>query len=674
MISLPGSKRTWAVSQASDLFGNIAATKNIDFDRAGYLALAKQAMVLYSQGDNSSFTAPIAFAADNSNLYVITSSGIFKVSLSSDNPVTSQIVVGGTPNVGFYSDVEFFQAVLHVTDTSSMSSYNPGGGGVWTSRVTGLSSSYPHPMCRHGGRQTLVVADGNVLRQYDTSYTRDTVNELTIPAEYVIEWIPYRQNYLYIGTRNIAGGNAALFVWAGAGVGNDGQYDVQADWIYSGCIYQSYIAAVTSAGQLLAFNGSGFNELANFPIYYTDLPWTSSAATTNLIGNVASRGMAASGDDLLICVNGAPNLGQGEPQGKYLLEMPSGLWKFDPAVGLYHKAGANYKTHQTLQPTEIDSNRLVLPSAHNALTGDAVYCASQNGITGVTGGQTYYAIVETGATTALQLALSRADAFNGRSISISGTPNSLDLFAFATYDSMGGGQITNAGPVFVPGKLRPNSFFSSEVIFGANAIDNTGTSHGALCGLGLGRNRGYFLTPKIPSANVLDTWQRIVNKFAQLQLGSQEIILKYRSTERFGTPNQPVFSGSLTFTSSTTFTVDTTIKDFKSAEVGDEVEFITGAASGYLAHITAIDKTTSTYIVTIDETLPVTNGDKTDCIANNWTKGPIITDTSKNNGRGFDESSITANAKWVQFKVELRGAGVILEDMTVINAPNQPPI
>lgn len=670
MISLPGQNGVWSVSQISDLFGNIAAAKNIDLDKAGYLALAKQAMVLYSQSDDTDFKAPIVFAADASQFYAVTTGDIFKIDIAANNIGVTKLG-GSAPAVGVQSDAEFFQGVLHVTGTTTLKHYNSGAD-TWASVASDLSSSNPHPLCRHGGRQTLVVGDGNVLRQYDTSYVRDTSNELTLPAEYIIEWVRYRQNALYIGTRNIAGGNAALIVWAGAGVGNDGQYDVKADWIYSGCVYKSYIAVVTSAGELLAFNGSGFNPLANFPIYYTDFPWTSSAAPSNLLGNVASRGMDASGDCIYLCVNGAPNLTQGEPQGKYLLEMPSGLWKFDPSVGLYHKGGVNYQTKNVFQPASIASGRLLFSSAHNAATGDAILCVGANGISGVNAGQTYYAIVDTGATVAMQLALSRADAFNGKNITISGTPGVLDLYALPVYSTAGSGQITNAGPVFIPGKLRANFFYSSEVIFGANAIDNTGSSHGALMSFGLGRNRGYFVTPKIPSEGVIDAFSRILSKFAQLQLDTQELIIKYRFSERFGTPNQPSFGSGVVFTGSTTFTVDTFQKDFRSAQIGDEVEFIMGAASGYLAHITAIAVTGGTYTVTIDETLPVSNGDVTDCIVNNWTKGPVITRTSENNFRGFHASPIdNANAKWVQFKLELRGCAISVETFNIINAPNR---
>jgi hypothetical protein len=546
---------------------------------------------------------------------------------------------------------------------------------TFTSRITGLDSDHPHPMVQHEGRKTLMIADGNVLRQYDSSYVRDTDNELTIPVEYLITRILYWNNNAYALTRNIKGGQAKVFAWNGAGVGHNGAFGVGADWAYSGCEYGASFAVITSRGQLLQFNGGGFDfdsPLANLPVYFTDFPWTSNAATDSLIGKVASRGMEASGSTIYLNINGELNVPAGSPSGSYLPDMPSGLWCFDPKVGLTHLAGVNYEQAKTLQPLELSSNRLVFASAHEAQTGDAVLCGAAAGISGVFAGQTYFAIPE--GDDALQLALTPSDAKAGRAIILSGTPGLNDKYVFDSYASMGSGQVTNAGPLFVIKTLTMNPFYGAQVLFGARAIDGTLSSCGSLMSVGLGRNVGYFKTPRLSSTGIRDTFQSAIAVFKQLSLDSEAITVKWKKTERPGLPSRPAYEDSaVEFTGPSTFTVDTTLKPFDDAVVGDEVEFITGAAAGYLAHITDINKDSATYIITLDEVLPVEAGDLTDCVVDNWTKLATITNESEDNPQNFSARPIGEDGTWIQFKVELRGRDVSLDALKITSEPHMLP-
>jgi hypothetical protein len=668
LLTIPASGRQWTASNATDIAGAFVAAKNVDLDKAGYLQLAKRAMVWYSKNENTAFLNPIATASDGLLLYVLTEGGMFTFDVATGFLV-NRISVSG-PNFGVYGDLDMFLGLPHVSDATHLYSYN---GSTFTSRATDLSSSYPHPMCRNSGSNKLAIADGNVLRQYDSSYVRDTTNELTISSDYVITRVLYRNGNYYILTRNIAGGHARLFVWNGAGVGNNGEYPISGDWIYSGCLYGSSIAVITSLGQVLSFNGGGFDPLDNLPIYYTPWAWTSQAATNSLVGNVASRGMDADGDTLLININGQVNGGQGGPSGTYLQNMPSGLWTYEKNTGLYHRAGVNYKTFTTASPASVASNRLVFSAAHGLKTGDPVLCATLSGISGVNQGQTYYAIVDQSKT--ILLALSPAQAKVGVNIAISGTPVAGDTFSFDNVESQGSGEVSDTGCVYVFKKLTPNSFYGTSCLFGGVSIDNSNTSIPVLMSLGMGRNEGYFITPKIASPNITETFQKLFVKFPQLNLDSESITVKYRVAERFGVPDHTDFSGIATFTSATTFTIDPAVKDVDTLQVGDEVEFVQGAASGYTAHLTAIDKSAVPYTLTVDTTLPVSNGDKTDFIASNWAKLADLTNASEDNSQNFANVPTEDGGTWVQYKIVLRGLGnsVAIEQLILTNQPKQQP-
>jgi hypothetical protein len=118
-----------------------------------------------------------------------------------------------------------------------------------------------------------------------------------------------------------------------------------------------------------------------------------------------------------------------------------------------------------------------------------------------------------------------------------------------------------------------------------------------------------------------------------------------------------------TWTSTTTFT--TTQADMASAVVGDEIEILRGAAGGLLAHITEIVNNSGTYTVTIDETFDqYITGDVSTFVFRNWTKFAVIDPT---NTLGYLNEKLDAKGKFIQFKVELRGLGVQIEEMKVDN-------
>lgn len=662
---------SWKSSQSGDKQGDFIASKNIDMNETGVVTLAKNAIVLCSHDDDGAFASPIAIAATGDVVNVITDgesvTGTFAAT-SFDDPLLAfgQALATDAVQVGPDSDIEYFNGAAHVTGQGDMSELDALGGSYHSPhRLTNLTTGVPHPVCKSEHQNAFAIGNGNTVRLYDTSYSLTTT--LTIPVDYVVTVIRWRQNFLYIGTRNVCGGDAKLFVWNGTGTSAQAGYTVRADWIYSMCEYTGSMALVVSSGQILRFNGGGFDQIAAFPVYYTPYSWSSNAPTSSLVGKVASRGMAAAGDLLYINIDGSLNNSALIHPGTYLPEQPSGLWVFDPAVGLYHKAGYNYKTRLKLAATALNSNYVSFATPHQAQTGDPVMYSGA--FTGLTPEQVYYAIVDDDASpTTCKLAVSPADALAGREIVISGTPSGSDYFVFNRYESLGQTSITSPGAVFVFGRTHPLSFYGSEVLFGGSTIDENQNAKGVLMSLGMGRNRGYFVTPKISASKIQDTYQKLLQFLDGLTLATDEIVVKYRLTKKPYTPL--FFTGSATWTSPTTFTVDTTKKDFKGVAVGDEIEIVEGACAGYSAHVVAIDSASSVYVVTIDETMPLSSG-SFDFIADNWRKLPVTTTATVGVPDGIAELTVGKKGHWIEYKVELRGRGVIIDEMQSVTAPHR---
>lgn len=672
MITMPAKDtKQWLTGQNGDLFGNIIRSRNLDFNTKGYLKLARKPIMLYSTAQDSDFKLPVCILDDGSTLYVITVGHMWKIGFDSANITFSEDT---GKSFGFQSDAVFYQGLVHGSGTTNVESYS---GGSWTSRITGLSSSYPHPLCVSEHQQYLAVGDGNTVKLYDTGYSLNTT--LTIPSDHVVVWIRWRNNTLYIGTRNINGGEAKLYLWNGAGTAAQSGWGVQCDWIFSGCEYDNGIAVIASSGRLLKFNGGGFDELADLPVYFTNFSWSSSNATFNIVGNVASRGMCAKGKRLYINLNGAVRLGYGSISDQ-LPNQPSGVWCYDPDVGLYHKAGYPNKQfqQQNLNGQTVSANAVSLPAAAVFETGDPVLLASFFGLTGsLNSGAVYYAIKVD--STHVKLALSAADAVAGNAIAIGGSPGTLDILSFETYRSVGATAIENAGAIYPIGRYYPDIFNGSEFVFGGDTNDNATTSQKFIASLGMGRNVGSLITPKIQASAVADVFQKIISKFPKLNLATQSIIIKYRTQERFGYPINGTTSQFSTFLSSgqqVQFAAPNV--DGYIMAIGDEIEFTEGAAAGYTAHITAIDNSSApTFKLTLDETpVDVATNDTCDFRMDNWKKWRTILSTDKDGGLGFSLDEINkgtetdeGSSKWVQFKIELRGCyDTALEELAVVNA------
>lgn len=670
-------ENTWRSVQGSDMFGDIMRSRNVDLSETGYVTLSKKPCCIFNNvavagtGDVD-FDDVIAIAADDTYYYFIAADGKNTGATISETALTfADINTSGAPTVVVTSDATSYNSAIAVsgsTDLRYLASFDgTANSGTWTTASDFSFGTNPHPLCKIEHRNTLAIGDGNKVYQTDAAaWTDDDTNILTIPVEYVVTSMRWRGNKLYIGTRNVSGGNAMLFVWGGTGTSADYGWPVDAGWIYSVCEYGSSVAVLTSAGQLLYFNGGGFQVLANLPVFYTPFTWHQNATGQNTRGKAVNRSMWAIGDTIYLNIEGEPR-GADAPEN---YKQPGGLWIFDPAVGLYHRAGYTAETYRILTISSLASNIFNFSSAHGVSTGDAVWAHTVTNIDELTAGRVYYAVVE--SSTAFKLALSPADAHAGRTMLASGTVSG-DKLAVETLDVLGATQQLIPGPVHGFSRLQPSKFFATEVFFAGKVWNTLMNSNEAttLMSFGMGRNVGYFVTPKLYGQHITDTFQKIVANIRGLNLDTDKVVIKFRTRERFGLPTPIRVSGlSANWTDDSNFTIDTATKDVRSAQVGDEVEFTQGAAAGYTAHITAIDDSTSTWTITLDEDVPgIAASDRSDFIIDNWTKLGTFTNTSNTIDQGFLEQLVGNEGAWCQFKIEMRGTGVAINMLDVISTP-----
>lgn len=173
------------------------------------------------------------------------------------------------------------------------------------------------------------------------------------------------------------------------------------------------------------------------------------------------------------------------------------------------------------------------------------------------------------------------------------------------------------------------------------------------------QKHGHFVTQWLSASAVTDIWQNIVLRFRAMLAATDEISVKYRTSE--DTPIYP------------TFTWDnahqlTTVTDV-SAYVGAEIEFIAGSGAGMCAHITAVSGS-GPYSITIDKDVTINTTDyvsaSTYAKIQTWTKVSSFNEQTAN----FKSLAVGKTDTKIQFKVCITSTGKNeLDDILVINAP-----
>ena len=657
MISLPGKKRQWVQENKGDVFGLLWATRNINFDEQGYLKLARRSTALIYNVAN--FGAVNSIQTLDGNTYLaVTSLQLQSFSLV-NNTTTSLDGAGHTGGATF--DGITWQNRWYVSQSTTFAYYD---GSSWTTGLGSLSnSSAYHPLCVHEGLSQLAIGQDNLVYLYDSSHSLAIT--ITLPKNFQVRWIRYNNDYLYIGTLNISGGDAEVFIADGQNVLPNSSVRVPGcQWVFSGEIYKGVLIVISSNGQLLKYNGVGFDELARLPVYNDpQISWYDGNGSA--IGKVAQRGMTVKGELIYLNIDGSVN----NSNGTQLPNQPSGLWVYDSSVGLYHKAGLsedNYLGANFSSSVNTTTNIVTTSSPIPTLMGTKVLCYTTD-CTGLVAGRYYYLIYL--SSTTYQLASSYNNAIAGTAVSL-GTGTNVNI---SSSNNQSFGEWMNSlyqqpGAILLVNDLNASlrnydSSSASQILFGAVVHPYVaGSPISTVQTLTTGENRGTFITTKIFSQGIKDTWQATFVKFNDLSQGNDKIIFKYRIAED---SKYPLFStNQLTWVNSTSFT---STFDFSQVAVGDEIEFTSGRGSGCSAHIVSTTNNSGTWTIVIDEAIPgVNTSDITfNFIVNNWKKRDVIIPSVVDRyTRIADEGS----SKWIQIKIELRGVSEpYIEELIVVN-------
>lgn len=636
------SNSQWTQTNSGSIFGVLHSCYGIQFDEAGVLKLGQRPVIYYGAEQDADFGYLLAIAYYSNTYVFLTDDEMFHGDLNANN--LTKLTNANAYGTG--SDMLVCYSRLYVTGqttvdyTTNLSSFSSAG-------IT-ITTGKHHPMCVFDSQPTykLAIGNNNTVTLYDSSHAAAS-DVLTLPAEHEVTSIRYRNGYLYVGTKHLQGSNANVYIWNGSGSAAQYSVDAGSHWVFSMTEYGASVAFINSAGQLQQINGTTPAPLAALPVYYTTQLWQGSTGL-NPGGRVFNRGMVSDGQRIFISLNG-------ETVGDQVLGMYSGLWCFDPAVGLYNRAIVPAYRVSNTAPSSLSGNTLTMAADIDAETGDPIHIGNPGSLTGITDQETYYIIKI--AANQIQLAQTRADAHNGIPITLGGSVGVAET-RHPVLDGIGDlyGSFQGAVATFSPLE-QPDKMWGGGILFGGKAD----LGNYALCALSPAQNVGSFTLQKVFGQAITQTWSKLYTFLSGLHLDNEKIIVKVKTSDKLGLPfpNQT----TINWTNTTTFTT-TDLSYWASASVGDEVLLTGGTSSLKSCHITSITQGASNFTVVVDEALGVAST-SSGALVDNFKKLVEITNTSPDTATA--EATVPAfKSPWAMFKIEMRGYEISIPFLEII--------
>lgn len=678
MIRLPGTTG-WKQLNTSDRAGNLWATKNVNLDEFGYLKLSPRAVKIIDEAANADVGVPVAFGQFSQGEFQVATTSDAAFNLDIDNATLNATENSGTsePTLTIDSHARFWIDRWHASTATAVLSKDANGSAsaTWTSRITGLTSGVRHLIEVFASRNQLCVANGNVVKQYDTSYA-NTI-DLTIPSDFEITGLAYNNGKMGVITRSAQGSTgqvveAKFYYWDGSTTSATG-YGVGSDACMSIGAYRGTFVIITRSGELKIFNGGGFETLAVFPFYSGDQLW-------NNIGATYPIGDAIIADGDVLYMNVGLELNEfGRKREVSAPNCPSGVWCYDPQSGLYHRwspsASQIYLTTVSAGGTNTTTDIMTAATGTIPATGNiARYIRSSGtGITGLTLQQDYYIIKQSAST--FSLATTKENAIAGIKIDLTAADSDTSYFHMFDLIDYGVTQHLDTGAVALFGD---SNYLYRDIIFGGDYETTALANNDSICMIvPFLENRGWFITPKIFPDVTEATVNKMTVKYRPLKT-NDTIVVKMRDREVAGLPVTAPNSATtdeLTWSSDDECYTTTDLSEAKTyLDAGGslELELTAGAGAGQTVQISSISSNSGTYALELDESvIGITAGVKSYFIIDNWKILRTVNSTDSDNTKGYSVIPITSSEKFIQFKIELRGSDTTIEDILLTNVAHR---
>lgn len=660
---LPQSDKKIFVANGKKAYqGIITATKNIDLSESGYIKLAApMCRILSSNMTGLSGLANLVydlFRWSAGNFKLLTAGTYFNFSLATLNGVVTE--EGSRSGSEGIRAVQWVGNEWFVNGVSNVESYNGSSvSSTWTTRISNNLGFIENFVSRN----SLVGRDEdnyNIVKQYNSSFSGTT--DLTLPANFVVTGIAYsgNQQQVAIATKQRKNEGKAVFVtWDGTTTAANAEVPVDDPYILDIAAYDTSWVILTFSGQLLIFNGGGFDELGHVAGFDRIQSFINlSPISLPVLGKI----IHVSGNKIYLNL---PSLPESSVDKKpYTPFAAGGVYCYDPEHGLYHTASPSYSLYKSNSVTF--TSNIGSSTSHGLETGDELW----------DGTTISYAIKVTDDT--FKVATTYENAIVGTATTISDGSHAYfwvnrtdygtdalkieDLGVVKRHPDFTGYSSSGAIPFFAAAKLHPGNLGTTRISSFCAAVP-------------IMHNRGHFVIGKWQSQNLEDSWHGVAIRYSKLK--SQDMIIaKAKITE-----NDPIVVGDQSLFSTAAYTGKgalwdgsgmyfTTTEDLTDAEIGDEVYVFAGPGAGQSAHIKEINGSVDDgWEVILDEKIRGTVSGRVSCVTiDHFKKLGVIT----KNDRGTTKKLYlkeSGGSSIMETKVELRGIDVKVAGVLPIASP-----
>lgn len=348
MITIPSAYKNFGVGEenidllqlnTSTVLGDFIGTFNCDlYTNKGKIRVSPRGM--FNTSTNDVPIAIRAFTKSSTAVWAIVAGNFvyFNASLNPSSTFTKDATSGSPITCSSqYSDAEIFNGYLYVT--ANEDKVYKFSSTAWTNFAPGFTAATPHMLCVFNNR--MYSSDDFIkIISWDTADSVVTSGQNTITTttannsfQSFITFLRVAQNRIFIGTMNNNGGHGYVYVWDGVSPTTfDKQIELKSTGALSCVVWNDIPYIMDSRGFLLKYNGANFEEIARLPLYNKRL--LSDSNDPNNTRWIHPNGMTISWDRINILIDNAVDSGI-EPY------CPSGIWEYDPSVGLYHKTSCS---------------------------------------------------------------------------------------------------------------------------------------------------------------------------------------------------------------------------------------------------------------------------------------------------------------------------------------------
>lgn len=226
----------------------------------------------------------------------------------------------------------------------------------------------------------------------------------------------------------------------------------------------------------------------------------------------------------------------------------------------------------------------------------------------------------------------------------------------STVNTYGGSKVIRSGPLLLSGTA------SVPIMVGAEVEDEPGIWMEST-----ETNQSYFVTTRHESDSVADAFETVVIKTDTLDTG-ESVVTKYKDETRPNFPLEVLNISWLNGTQFTTLDALTGVVEATEAVFGDEVEIISGAGAGQMAHVVSIEGGT-TKTVTLDADMGTVLNDLSDIRIESF---KTITPNEVREAVEFEKlGAVNGVTPSRQYKVVMKGNVTLRELASKSNAKNE---